>query len=179
MAEPGGGPGGCDRLVELKAYSALTKKHDAGRGSSANGGTPASVGHLYSFGNTEERLRIANFGCAERGHPSHGFFDHSTGRGWVKKQKGCYDDALTTKRNVLDLVLHETLGGGFSPPAVARMHRLRRAAKAGTDRSKYTARKRISYMAHHTQRISLAIVKADSSSILASYKQMSAKLSRA
>ena len=115
----------------------------------------------------------------ERGHPSQGFFDHQTGRGWVKKQKGCYDDALTTKRNVVDLVLHETIGGGFSPPAVARMHRLRRAAKAGTDRTKYTARKRISYMAHHTQRISLAVVKADACGIIGSFQQMSAKLSRA
>ena len=36
-----------------------------------------------------------------------------------------------------------------------------------------------SYMAHHTQRISLAVVKADACGIIGSFQQMSAKLSRA
>ena len=51
-----------DRLGELKAYSALTPKRETGRGSSQNGGTPAKVGHLFAFGNTEERLRLQNLG---------------------------------------------------------------------------------------------------------------------
>ena len=32
-------------------------------------------------------------GCAERGRKSDGPFDHMTGRGWVKEQKGHYYDA--------------------------------------------------------------------------------------
>ena len=32
-------------------------------------------------------------------------------------QKGAYHDALFVKRNRVDLLLHEDLGGGFSPPA--------------------------------------------------------------
>ena len=178
MAEPGGGAGGCDRLLEMKAISPLRAKHEAGRGSATNGGTPANVGHLFGFGNTEERLRWENYGCAGRGHPSQGFFDHSTGRGWVKKHKGCYHDGVYIKKNELDLVVHETIGGGFSPPAVSRMCRLARAAREGTDRTRYTSRGKISYKAHHTQRVSLAIVKADSHGILKSYRSKSASLSR-
>ena len=78
MAEPGGAPGGADRVTELKVYSPVTKHQDMGRGSSKNGGTPTSMGHKCAFGNTEERLRLQNLGCAERGHPSQGPLDHAT-----------------------------------------------------------------------------------------------------
>ena len=133
IGEPGGGPGGTDRLTEIKIASPLQMRHAAGVGSSVNGGTPASVGHLYAFGNTEERLRLANLGCRARGHPSMPPLDHHTGRGWVRAQRGCYYDAFVCKRSIVDLTLHESLGGGFSPPAVARLHSLSRAARAGQD----------------------------------------------
>ena len=58
------------------------------------------------------------------------------------------------------------------------MCRLARAAREGTDRTRYTSRGKISYMAHHTQRVSLAIVKADSHGIIKSYRSKSASLSR-
>ena len=35
---------------------------------------------------------------------------------YVKGKKGAYHDALFVKRNRVDLLLHEDLGGGFSPP---------------------------------------------------------------
>ena len=65
----------------------------------------------------------------------------------------------------LEIAQHEPLGGGFSPPAVAALHRNSKVARAGLDRTKYTSPRPISYMAHHSQRISLGIVKADSSAI--------------
>ena len=77
-----------------------------------------------------------------------------------------------------EIILHETLGGGFSPPAVARMRRQARAAKS-VDRTRYTTRGRLSYLSHHTQRMSLSVVKADSRGILDSCRKLSASLARA
>ena len=174
MAELHDAPDGASRLTELKVYSGLSKHYDGGRGSALHGGTPASVGHLYACGNTEERLRLGNLGCAQRGHPSHGAFDHSTGRGWVHERRGCYHDAIFNKRNVVDLVLHETLGGGFSPPAVAKICRLGRKVKHGSrDRTRYTSRRPLSYVSHHTQRLSLSILKADAAGITAASRLLS------
>ena len=180
MAEPGGAPGGADRVTELKVYSSVTKHQDMGRGSSKNGGTPTSVGHKYAFGNTEERLRLENLGCDERGHPSQGPLDHATGRGWVRGRRGLYHDALHVKRSVVEVVLHETIGGGFSPPAVAKLHRHARSAASGTDRTRYTTRRKVfSFKSHHSQRISLGIVKADSRGILDRFGRKARSLSRA
>jgi len=138
-----------------------------------------SLWYRYYPYNTEEKLRLKNLGCAPRGHPSQGPLDHSTGRGWVKEQHGCYRDALFVKRNELDLIIHESLGGGFAPPGVARMRRMARMAAAGTDRTCYTSRGKISYISHHTQRISLSVVKANGAGILGSYGKLSASLTRA
>ena len=91
---------------------------------------------------TEERLRLENLGCTERGHPCQGPLNHRTGRGWVRARRGLYDDALYVKCHVVDLVLHETIGGGFSPPAVAKINRLSRSAASGIDRTRYTSRRR-------------------------------------
>ena len=154
-----------------------TKTHKAGRGSDKNGGTPASVGYKYALGNTEEDLRLVNLGCAARGDPSQGHFDHRTGRGWVRERRGCYDDAVRVKRSIVDIILHETLGGGFPPPAVAKMHRYSRRATSVVDRTRYTARhRRLPYRVHHTQRMSLAVVKADSRGIMDSFAKLSASL---
>ena len=161
------------------SFASLTKRADKGRGSSRNGGTPTTLGHKYAFGSTEERLRLENLGCIERGHPSQGPFNHRTGHGWVRERRGLYYDALYVKRGVVDLVLHETIGGGFSPPAVAKMHRLSRSAASGVDRTRYTSKRHISYKSHHTQRISLGIVKSDGRAILDSFSRLSASLLRA
>ena len=143
MAEPGDAPGVADRLTELKVYSSLTKQRDMGRGSARNGGTPTTLGHKFAFGSTEERLRVENLGCDERGHPSQGPLNHRTGRGWVRGRRGLYHDAIHNKRSTVDLVLHETIGGGFSPPAVAKIHRYARLAASGVDRTRYMAKRPI------------------------------------
>ena len=62
-----------------------------------------------------------------------------------------------------------------SKPAVAKIHQLSRAA-ASVDRTRYTSKRHISYKAHHTQRLSLGIVKSDSRGILDSFSRLSASL---
>ena len=62
---------------------------------------------------------------------------------------------------------------------MARINQLSRSAASGADRTRYTSRRPISYKAHHTQRISLGIVKEDSRGILAGFRRLSASLSSA
>ena len=78
----------------------------------------------------------------------------------------------------VDITLHESFGGGFSPPAAARLYTLSRVAQAGRDRTRYTHRRRLSYISHHSQRISLAIIKADAAASLMTLRRLSASLSR-
>ena len=89
---------GADVCQEYKVVSPLTKTHRTGRGSKVHGGSVANVGHLYAFGNTEERYRIKILGCKGRGRlgkdPP---FNHATGVGSVKARPGDYFDALRNK----------------------------------------------------------------------------------
>ena len=63
LAEPHAGPGGCDEVNEVKLWTPLLKTSSPGVGNASSGGTPASVGHSYAFGNTEEKARRLNMGC--------------------------------------------------------------------------------------------------------------------
>ena len=101
----------------------VIKTSSTGVGNASSGGTPASVGHSYAFGNTEEKARRLNMGCEARGQPSQPF-SHKTGHGYVKAHRGFYHDAIFVKRNNFNLLLHETFGGGFSPTAVLKLRRL-------------------------------------------------------
>ena len=65
------GPGGCDEVNEIKLWTPLLKTSSTGVGNASSGGTPASVGHSYAFGNTEEKARRLNMGCKARGQPGH------------------------------------------------------------------------------------------------------------
>jgi hypothetical protein len=48
-------------------------------------------------------------------------------------------------------VLHENLGGGFSPPAAQKMRRNGRKAKDhGVDRTPYQGDRKISYVSYRT-----------------------------
>ena len=76
------------------------------------------------------------------------------------------------------VVLHESLGGGFSPPAVAAMHRNSKVARAGLDRTKYSSPRPISYFTHHTQRISLGICKEEARAIHGETSKRKADLAR-
>ena len=121
-------------------------------------------------------------GSLVRGRSSGGFRGprgncYTTGKGWVKQHDGCYRDALLNKTTAVAVILHESLGGGFSPPAVAAMHRNSKEARAGLDRTKYSCPRPISYFTHHTQRISKTIVHCDATATLDKIKGAKAKLS--
>ena len=138
-----------------------------GVGRADTGGNPGSVGDKFAFGNTEERARLANMGCKQRGFRGQRAFDHTTGQGYVKSQRGHYHDGIFTKRNKFNLLLHETFGGGFSPPAVAKINRLaRKAQRSGVDRTAYPPHSRLSFVSHHAERISIASVKGVNRAIL-------------
>ena len=80
----------------------LLKTSSPGVGIASSGGTPASVGHSYAFGNTEEKARRLNLGCKARGQPGQPF-SHKTGHGYVKAHRGFYHDAIFVKRNNFNL----------------------------------------------------------------------------
>ena len=61
------GHAGADVCQEYKVVAPLTKSRRMGKGSVLHGGTVADVGHLYAFGNTEERYRIKILGCKGKG----------------------------------------------------------------------------------------------------------------
>ena len=150
-----------------------------GVGRADTGGNPGSVGDKFAFGNTEERARLANMGCKQRGFRGQRAFDHTTGQGYVKSQRGHYHDGIFTKRNKFNLLLHETFGGGFSPPAVAKINRLaRKAQRSGVDRTAYPPHSRLSFVSHHAERISIASVKGVNRAILDRRAKLASELSR-
>ena len=61
---------------------------------------------------------------------------------------------------------------------IVRARRQARAARR-IDRTRYTSRGRVSFLSHHTQRMSLSVVKADSRGILDSCHKLSASIARA
>ena len=61
----------------------------------------------------------------------------------------------------MDLLLHEDLGGGFSPPAAHKVRRLgRKSREHGVDRTPYKGDRKISFVSYHTRAISMNIVRA-------------------
>ena len=89
------------------------------------------------------------------------------------------DDGIFTKRNKFNLLLHETFGGGFSPPAVAKINRLaRKAQRSGVDRTAYPPHSRLSFVSHHAERISIASVKGVNRAILDRRAKLASELSR-
>ena len=164
----GSGDRGEDKCVEIKVFAALKKSGSNGRGTKEDGGTACStVGHKYGFGNTEEQCRVDNLGCKPRGRKSDGPFRHDTGAGWVKGKKGAYNDAIYKKNNTVEVLLHENLGGGFSPPAATKMRRNgRKARDHGIDRTPYQAGRKISFVSFHTRAISMGITKAEAATLV-------------
>ena len=171
LAELGGDDGsgeGSDMLYEIKVPSALIASYCAGKGSQEGGGAPASVGHKYGFGSTEEEYDAMCYGCRERGRQRDGPLDHDTGKGWVKGKKGHYDDAIVRKRTRLCVMLVENTGG-ITLRGRRQLGVLSERAKGrgATDRTKYgsTRGSPTSYYVHHTQQISKAAVLYDAMAI--------------
>ena len=86
IVEPGGGPGGSDRLFEAKVVSPCTLAER--QGAEIRGQKPSKRGYLFGFGNTEESYRIMIYGTAARGLPADGPFDEDTGQGFVPQRPG-------------------------------------------------------------------------------------------
>ena len=55
------------------------------------------------------------------------------GAGAAQPLRRCAQQAQ--QYGAVEILLHETIGGGFSPPAVAKLHRHARSAASGTDRT--------------------------------------------
>ena len=149
------------------APSPLTASYSAGRGSAKKGGAAASVGHLYAFGNTEEEYRTMILGCAARGAPSDGPFDHATGKGWVAQHDGHYKDALLKGDIVVPWIIENTGGIAPHPRAVLRRYARRARGKDATDRTAY-GRSRVSttsHYTHHAQRIVTSVQRCDAQNI--------------
>jgi hypothetical protein len=165
--------------VETKVPNPLTQSRSAGKGSRKKGGKPASVGHLYAFGNTEEFYRVDVLGCNQVGHPTMAPFNHATGKGYVARREGQYADALRKGSRVISAIVETT--GGITPHFRSYLGHLARRAKGrhGRDATKY-GRSRTSprsFFTHHTQRIGLAAQVGDAQAIRRSicyWKQLAA-----
>jgi hypothetical protein len=139
------------------AYKAINARTKDG------GGTYASVGHQYAFGNTEERYRIGILGVRAKGRRSQGPFDHLAGRGYVKKQRGKYYHALAQGARVTPFIVEAT--GALSPRALRYVRYLsgRARGKHARDGTKYGPLRAStkSFYVHHTQRLSKAAACGD------------------
>ena len=120
--------------------------------------------NIYGFGNTEEDFRVQVYGTPRIGRKRDGPFDHSTGRGWVRRRRGSYFDAIHNKRSRVTLILCESTGA-VSPRTLSYVYYCSRRArgKHARDGTKY-GRSRMStrsFYTHHTQRLSFAAAVGD------------------
>ena len=92
----------------MRAPSPTVQKFAVGQGTREHGGCCASMGHVHSFGSTEEPYELMVFGTEGKGKKGDAPMDHTTGRGWVKSKRGQYYDALHVKRCIVVLWLFET-----------------------------------------------------------------------
>ena len=128
---------GGDALYEVKVPSPLTKSQVKGCGGRDGSGQPASVGHLFAFGNTEERYRLKILGCRRRGRKRDGPLNHHTGKGYVAEVRGDYYDALFVKRSRVIPFIVEAMGG-ITPHAAMRSHTSRISLDAHAARPRAT-----------------------------------------
>jgi len=166
-AMPRQGPNGSHIVDEVKVYTPH-HPHSAGtgRGDRRHGGQPVNVGHSYSFGNTEERLRREVFGTEQQGEQGDAPFDHSTGEGLIMATVGYYADSVS-QGNETNLLIHETYGG-INDTGAAFLGRLQ-ALAARRDDTEYhdpPGNKRLSYYEHWMRLLSGAAALGDAARIL-------------
>ena len=159
----------------------FTKSRRMGRGSVLHGGTVADVGHLYAFGNTEERYRIKMFlGCKGKGtlgvdRP----FNHTTKVGSVKEQTGDYEDALRNKKALVIPMILEAFGG-ISPHSLHFIRRLALRAKGARARDSTvyggSSTSAKSFFVHHTQQLAAAAQVGDAKGIRKKITKMKMRL---
>ena len=107
-------------------------------------------------------------GCAARGAPRDGPFDHTTGKGHVPFHKGDYHDARHVKRNQVVPLIVEALGGIGRRGARCLRFLARRAKdrKRGRDGTRYSRFHPSNFLTHHLARIVTAAVYADAEHIV-------------
>ena len=90
-------------------------------------------------------------GCAARGAPRDGPFDHTTGKGHVPFHKGDYYDARHVKRNQVVPLIVEALGGIGRRGARCLRFLARRAKdrKRGRDGTRYSRFHPANFLSHH------------------------------
>ena len=160
-----------DICYEVKCYNPLAKTHAnrTGVGTPRDGGSPASVGAEYSFGNTEEHLRLKILGCAEFGRAGDPPFSHKTAKGYVRAREGEYADALKKKKKVVPMIFEPS--GAMAPETHAHLRKLDKigrdnpAARDGTRYGKRHRRDSRRFITHHIQRISFGIAMEDAKQI--------------
>ena len=156
---------------EVKCYNPLAKTHAnrTGVGTPRDGGSPASVGAEYSFGNTEEHLRLKILGCADFGRAGDPPFSHKTAKGYVRAREGEYADALKKKKKVVPMIFEPS--GAMAPETHAHLRKLDKigrdnpAARDGTRYGKRHRRDSRRFITHHIQRISFGIAMEDAKQI--------------
>ena len=118
---------------------------------------------MCRFGNTEEGLHRMILGCAARGAPRDGPFDHTTGKGHVPFHKGDYYDARHVKRNQVVPLVVEALGGIGRRGARCLRFLARRAKdrKRGRDGTRYSRFHPANFLSHHLAKIVSAAVYTD------------------
>ena len=151
---------GADVCQEYKVPSPLIQTHRAGQGTRKDGGTEANVGHRYALGNTEEHYRLLVLGCKGRGHVGKDKpFNHHTGKGAIKAQRGSYYDALRNKKATVVPMIVETFGG-ISSHSLSYIKRLaaRASGPRGRDDTVYgkSRTSATSFYVHHVQQLAAA-----------------------
>ena len=169
----GMGYGGADVCYENKCGSPLTStQHCKGKGAGTKkkGGALAAMGSTHGFGNTNEYYRNKILGVQGRGRAGDKPFDHATGRGWLRPERGDYHDAIHVKKNSVVAIITEP-SGGIAPQGYAHLKMLARTSRlpGGRDGTRYGLSRSSprSYLTHHLQRISAGIVRANARNILA------------
>jgi len=153
LGEPRQGKGGCDRVIELKAYNGLV---------AADASPPPGCtlrGDTHAFGNTEESLIRANKGVRARGGA--GRWSSASGTGRVEAHQGAYHDAIYVKRNEFWLVIMNVFGG-LNAEGV-RLFKLYKDRAKRLDRTEYVASDSAArkFAPHWAQLLSAAIVTGD------------------
>ena len=164
---------------EFKCYTPFLPDGALGRGSAACGGAASTTdGHFIAFGNTEEALRAVVLGQTEHGTKAEGPFDRTTGKGWVREERGQYADALS-KGHPTVLLGMESTGALFTTFALFLQMLGRQSRAPGTHDSTVYGEARASpkaFYRHHTAAIAAAVTCADATVLLNAAATMSFEL---
>ena len=127
----------------------------------ADDGDRASGAHLHQHGTTAPKLLESILGVKARGDQGCGRFNPRTNKGHRRATLGKYHDAIHVKRHLVTPVIVETTGA-IHHMAIHRLHVLKRRARGApkNDRTRYgrSSLSTRSFVSHHSQQISAAVL---------------------